>query len=185
MTEDLSIAGPNSPISLHKFIKNHGEELKKLTVLVDGTGLGIHKDADCVYVTPEECSKQAIYYLKEKFDGEHIPAYLYRYLSYMFCDKAPVYTTDADLVKAFSEGKLSASHPDYEHILGLIRWCESNKESQQVIGMIQIIAGALRMATKAKSGIRLYLEHPETSLHPKRQSRAMSMITMLDKEYGM
>lgn len=185
MSDDLSVAGPGSPVSLHKFIKTQGGTLQKLTVLVDGTGLGIHKDEEnCVYITPEECRKQSVYFLKEKFDGERIPAYLYRYISMMFLENAPKYETDQDLVEAFNSGKIDEDHPDYKYILNLVRWCESNDEAAQVIGMIQLIAGSLRIATKNKAGIRLYIERPETALHPKRCSRSVSMIIALDKEYG-
>lgn len=184
--EDLSVGGPNTPISLDKFIKSTEHKLRAFTVLVDGTGMGIHKDSnECVYVTPETCYAQANYYREEKFDGKRIPAYLYRYLNYMFNDDAPFYESDQFLLDLYNGGEITEESEDYQRILGLVKWCESNKEAAQVIGMIQIISGSLRIATQEKCGIRLYLEHPEHALHPKRQSRCMSMIVKLNKEYGM
>ena len=182
--EDLSVGGPYTPVSLDKLIKN-GHAKTKLTLLVDGTGLGIAKDSpECVYITPEETSKQALYYLKEKFNGKGIPAYLFRYLSFMFIDDAIEYDSDQFLADLFEGGDLTEESKDYQYILGLIKYCESNKEAQHVIGMIQILGGSLRIATQHKSGIKFYLEHPETGLHPKRQSRLMTMIMKLHKEYG-
>jgi hypothetical protein len=181
--QDVTIGGPGTPVSLNKVVLQL--EMRKINLLVDGTGMGILKDApNTVYITPEECQTQAKHYVDNIFNGRNIPAYLYRYMSYMFIDNAPEYKTDADLVEAFNSGKLSEEHEDYKHILNLIRWSNVNKEASQVIGMIQLIAGSLRIAAKNKAGIRLYLEHPEASLHPKRQSRAMSMILKLDEEYG-
>jgi hypothetical protein len=182
--QDLSVGGPYTPVSLDKLIKT-GHMKTKLTLLVDGTGLGIAKDSpECIYVTPEECSKQAIYFSKEKFDGKRIPAYLFRYLSYMFIDDAIEYESDQFLADLFNGGDITEESDDYKYILNLIKYCESNKEAQQVIGMVQLIGGSLRIATKHKSGIKFYLEHPETGLHPKRQSRLMSMLMKLHKEYG-
>lgn len=182
--EDLSVGGPYTPVSLDKLIKN-GHLKTKLTVLVDGTGLGIAKDSpECVYITPEETSQQALYFLKEKFDGRRIPAYLYRYLSYMFVDNSLEYESDQVLADLFEGGDITEESNDYKYILSLIKYCESNKEAQHVIGMIQIIAGSLRIATQHKSGIKFYFEHPETGLHPKRQSRLITMIIRLHKEYG-
>jgi hypothetical protein len=182
--EDLSVGGPYTPVSLDKLIKT-SHVRTKLTVLVDGTGLGIAKDSpECVYVTPEETTQQALYFLKEKFDGKRIPAYLFRYLSYMFIDDAIEYENDQFLADLFNGGDLTEESKDYQYILGLIKYCDSNKEAQHLIGMIQIIAGSLRIATQHKSGVKFYLEHPETGLHPKRQSRLMSMLMKLHKEYG-
>lgn len=183
MNQDLTIAGPGSPISLQKFRETLTEE-KSFMVLIDGAGSGIaHDSADVLYITPEECSKQAIYYSKEVFNGVNIPAYLYRYMSYMFLDKELI-ESDQLLVKEFIEGRLTADSQDYKHILNLIKYTESNPESQQIIGLIQIISGALNMARKQNAGITIYLDRPETALHPKKQSRFMSMLMKLREEYG-
>jgi len=183
--EDLSIDGPGSPISLKKFLENNGSA-KPFTLLVDGTGFGIAKDdEECIYITPEGCSQQAFYYKEKKFDNRTIPAYLYRYLSYMFIDDAKWYESDQELVEDFNKGLITENSDNYKTVLSLIKWCEQNKESAQVIGLIQLIGGSLNIARKEGCGIKLYIEHPETSLHPKRQAKFVSMLTKIQEEYGL
>lgn len=196
MAEDLSIAGPGSPVSLKKFFLHHSSGLKDITVLVDGTGCGIAKDADCIYITPEECSTQALYYSKKLFDGKRVPAYLYRYIQYMMFDEkgygAMKYPTDQDLVKALEEGSLNAESEEYKQIVNFIQYCEYNTEAQQVIGLIQLIGGtlnslrkrAINMRDPNQASVRIYIDRPETALHPKRQSRFMSLFHKLKDEYG-
>lgn len=178
---DLSVAGPGSPVSLQKFLDTH-EVAKPFSVLIDGTGGGIAKDAaEVIYITPKDCSEQAIYFSKNVFDGR-IPDYLYRYLAFMMLDRE--YQTQYELVADMNAGKVTTESEDYKHIQNLIKYCDSNPEAQQVIGLIQLIAGIFNMAKKAKAGIRVYLEHPETALHPKRQARFVSMFMHLKEEYG-
>lgn len=182
---DINVSGPHSSISLKKFLDNEGDKTKEFTLLVDGTGQGIAKDApEMVYITPEECSKQAIWYSQNKFNGKGIPAYLYRYLAYMFIDKHELYPNDQALAKDFESGKIKEDSSDYQMILGLIKYCDTNKEAAQVIGMIQLISGSLRLSVGHMAGIRFFIEHPETSLHPSRQAKIMNMITALKAEYG-
>ena len=182
-TPDLSVAGPGSPVSLRKFLDNHGEGLKPLSVLVDGTGTGIMKDEDSViYITAQDCAEQALYYSKNIFNGVNIPEYLYRYLAFMMLDRK--YQTKEELIQDMKDGKITAESDDYKHILNLIKYCEGSAESKQIIGLIQLLAGIMNEAKNAKVNIRIYLEHPETHLHPKRCSRFMSMFHHLNEEYG-
>ncbi len=196
--ENIQSDGPYSPISLHKTLKKLESEgrLNKITLFVDGTGFGIKKDADsCIYVTPEECSIQSKYYSNTLFDGKRVPAYLYRHLHYMFVLESSgikrVYETDQDVVNAFNSGKITEESNEYKQIVGLIKSCEHNSEAQQVIGLIQLITGGLSMCkrldreNKEKShSIRFYIDKPETSLHPSRQSRFMRLLMSILKEYN-
>lgn len=183
--DDLSVDGPGSPVSLSKFLAQE-QSPRPLVVLVDGTGLGIAKDSEeCLYITPEECAMQTAHFVKERFNGRQIPAYLYRYLTYMFIDDSKWYASDKELMEDFNKGIITEESENYKYVLGLIKWSGANKEASQVIGLIQLIGGSLSMARKEKSGIKLYLEHPETSLHPKRCSRFMSMLDKIRKEYGL
>ena len=186
MSEDLSVAGPYSPVSLKKFLYHHPTS-RPLTVLIDGTGLGIVKDEEgMLYITPEDCSQQALHYCKTIFDGKRVPAYLYRYLHYMFINNAyhPKYNSDQDVANAFINKELTEESEEYIQIRNMITYAEHNTELLQVIGLIQLIGGSLNMARKSNSGLRLYLDRPETALHPKRQSSFMSMFEMLRKDYG-
>jgi len=110
---------------------------------------------------------------------------LYRYLSYMFIDDAKWYESDQELVEDFNKGLITENSDNYKTVLSLIKWCEQNKESAQVIGLIQLIGGSLNIARKEGCGIKLYIEHPETSLHPKRQAKFVSMLTKIQEEYGL
>lgn len=180
--EDLSIDGPGSPISLKKVLKE--VELKPFTFFVDGSGQGIAPDDEsCIYITPAECTIQALHYSKNVFDGRRVPEYLYRYLSYMF-DVEPIMNSKAETIIAFNTGVINEETPGYKHIVNLIKYCDSNDEARQIIGLIQLIAGTLNMARKNKSGVRLYIDKPETSLHPKRQSRCVNLLMKLREEFG-
>lgn len=182
---DLSISGPGSPVSLKKFV-DQAKDLRKFTLLIDGTGSGIAKDhPEFLYVTPEECSKQSIYYSKERFDGR-IPVYLYRYLHYLFIQNGTswTYKTDDDVLQAFLRKEITNTSPDYVYLKNLIENCEHNPEAQQCIGFVQIVGGALNIARKNKSGLRLFIDRPETALHPARQSAIMPVILQLEEDYG-
>ena len=57
------------------------------------------------------------------------------------------------------------------------------KEFCYCVGLIQVIEGSLSAASKKGVGVRLFLQEPETHLHPKRQSRIMSVIGRISKKY--
>jgi len=180
MSDDLKVNpdSPTSPISLDKFLKLTATERKELTVLIDGTGFGIKKDSlEPLYITPDECRTQALYYLNNKFKDGKAPLYLIRYLDFMFFD-APF----------ISEDEVNTNPNSYietgKKIVDFLENAKDNDEALQVIGLVQLIAGSLNMARKAGAGILLYIDKPETHLHPKRQSRFMTMFQHIRKEYG-
>jgi len=182
--DDLSVAGPGSPVSLKKFLLRH-QTAKPMTVLLDQTGTGIaHDDEGTIYITPEECSTQALYYSEHMFNGVNVPAYLYRYITYMMMEGEKEYMNDQELAEDFKNGTITAESDSYKQVVNLIKYCKDNPEMQQVMGLIQLIGGSLNIARKADAGIRLYLDRPETSMHPKRQARFMSCLMKLQKEYG-
>lgn len=182
LKKDISVDGPFSPISLKKVLAEI--EPKPITIFVDGSGCGIAQDDDSlIYITPSECSSQALYYSKTLFDGKRIPAYLYRYLGFMF-SIGKDYQTDEELVEDFSSGVITEESVDYKQILNLIKYCEHNDEAKQVIGLIQLIGGALNIARKQQKGIRLYIDKPETSLHPNKQSKIPTLLMRLKDRYG-
>ena len=184
--EDLSVNGPGSPVSLQRVLFEH--PISPITFLIDGTGSGIAHDAkDVLYITPEECTKQALYFTQELFDGARIPGYLYRYLSFLMLEEdgnTMEYPDDQVLQKAFESGKITKESEDYKFICNFITYCKDNPEAQQLIGLIQLISGSLNVAKKQNAGIKLYLDRPETALHPKRQARFMSALMEMRREYG-
>lgn len=179
---DLTIAGPGSPISLQKILDTQNIS-KPFSLFIDGTGQGIAHDAkEFLYITPEECSKQSIWYSKNMFDGKHISQHLWRWISFMMLDKE--YQKPEDFIKEVTSGKITETNEDYVFIKNFIAYCEHNPEAQQVIGLIQLLAGTLTDAKKNNKSIKIYIDRPETSMHPKRQQRFMSMFYKMEKEYG-
>lgn len=182
MKQDILTDGPGSPVSIKKVMEQ--VELRDFNLFVDGSGSGIAKDDDTlIYITPEECSHQALYYSKTLFDGKRIPAYLYRYLGFMF-EIGKDYQTDQELVRDFQEGVITEESIEYKQILNLIKYCEHNDEAKQIIGLIQLVGGALNIARKQQMGVRLYIDKPETSLHPNKQSKIPTLLIRLKDNYG-
>lgn len=186
MKEDLTIAGPGSPISLKKFRKQRPfAGNKSFAALIDGTGTGIACDDDSILcITTDECSKQTLYYSQEIFDGKRIPMYLYRYMAYMFLDKELV-KTDQLMAQEFIDGKIKEDSIDYITIRNLIKYADKNKEAQQLIGLIQLFSGTLNAAKKDGKPVSIYLEHPDSFLHPIKTARLMSMLNKIKDEYGL
>lgn len=191
--EDLSVAGPGSPISLKKVLK----KIKpvEFTLLLDQTGTGFaYDEPSLVYITVEERRKQAVWFVNEIFKKHiaaemDIPAYLYRYLRYLFIvdqntsyKKTMPYETDADFRKAMRDKTVDKK--DYDMLYNMILYAEENPEMAQAIGLIQLVAGTLKRVVHSRSGIRIFIENPETHMHPKRERLIMSMLQMLKKEYG-
>lgn len=146
-----------APISLKKVSRY--TEPTELKVLVDGAGSGfVNDDPTLVNVTVVEREFQAMYFIGL---GLPLPAYLKKYIEYMFND----------------DGKPCNAEAMY-------KYAASNAELKQIIGMCQLVGGALNMARKADKGVRLFIELPEAHQHPKRQSRMMSLLMMLKEDYG-
>ena len=182
--ENLLVAGTGSPVSLKKFIANT-PDLGELTVLVDNTGLGIAKDEEgMVYITPEECKTQTLHYVKNVFDGRRVPAYLFRYINYIMFDEKMKWATDQDVAQAFISKQLTEESEEYVRVRNFLTYAEHNTEALQLIGFIQLVAGTLNIARKQGTGVRLFIEHPETGLHPKRERFIMSLLKKLSEEYG-
>lgn len=207
--KDFSIAGPGSPTSLKKFLGNfpdpdkvagrnlasdfgvvtvtdEDEPLKPLTLLIDGSGCGIAKDAeDIVYITPEECKTQTLYYVKNIFNGKGIPAYLYRGISDIMkrcVDKQ--FESDQEMILYFKDKDMTQDK-NYKYILNFITYAEHNQEAIQIIGLIQLFSGILSSAKKANKGVRIYFDRPETALHPNSQSNFISWMLKTSTEYGL
>lgn len=154
---DLSVRNLPGVVSLRKALKDPTVKASKgpFTVLVGDVAIRNNAKDQVMEVSPKDRRTQALYFSKQ-FPNSH-PGYLYKYLKIM-------YHTEKDT-----------------DIRDLLVGLKHNKELQQIVGLIQLVAGGLNLARKTKSGIRFYIIEPETHLHPK---RASAVITLLDKLYN-
>jgi hypothetical protein len=187
MSHDMSIDGPGSPISIKKFLaSDRYNPSDHPCVLIDNSSIGFaHDDPNTIYMTTEDIQHQANWYRQNVFDGKLVPAYLYRYLHFMYIDGDMKYKTNGDLVAAFNNKEITADSPDFKQIINLIKYCDSNTEAAQLIGFITLFAGTIQDAKKHNKPIRLFLKSPDNNLHPQRAVRWMSMFYKLKKEYGV
>ena len=187
MSKDMSVDGPGSPISIKKFLaSDRYSPSEHPCVLIDNSSSGfVHDDPNTMYMTTEDIQHQANWYRKNSFNGKQVPAYLYRYLHYMYLDGDMKYKTNQDLADAFNKKEITEESPEYKQIVNLIKYCDSNTEAAQLIGFITLFAGTLNQAKKENKPIRLFLKNPDNNLHPQRSARWMSMFYKLKKEYGV
>lgn len=145
-----------APISLKK-VSDYVGPNKELTVLVDNSSSGfVNDDPTLANVGIQDREDQAMYFLGLNLP---MPPYLRKYLEYMYEDDKP----DLD---------------------AMYKYAKTNKELKQIIGFIQLVGGSLNMARKQSKNVRIYIEEPETRLHPKRERRVMMLLDMLKKDYG-
>jgi len=147
-----------APISLKKVSDHLSKEKKSLIntyVLIDGTGSGFVNDHPMMAnITIEERERQADYFLGLNLP---MPAYLRPYLELMFPD---------------------------ENIDGLYKYAKTNGEMRHIIALVQLFGGSLNVAKKEKVGVKIYIEEPETRMHPKREAKMMMLIEKIKKDYG-
>lgn len=149
-----------APISLKK-VSNHisktGTAKSNMYVLVDNSHSGfVNDDPTLANITIQEREDQAMYFLGLNLP---LPPYLKKYIELMYKDDSP----------------------DVE---SMYKYAKTNAELKQIIGLIQLVGGSLNMAKKQKKHVRLYIEEPETRLHPKRERIVVSLLEMLKKDYG-
>ena len=146
-----------APISLRKV--GRYTEPTEIKILVDGSASGfVNDDPTLANITVKEREFQADYFISLNLP---LPVYLAKYIHFMFDDDGKPCNVEA-----------------------MYKYASTNPELKQVIGMCQLVGGALNMARKADKGIRLYIEKPEADQHPRRQSRMMSLLMMLKEDYG-
>lgn len=181
--EDLSVDGPGSPVSIKKFNGTRiASDREGLTVLIDD-GIGFaFDDPEFTYITPEECAKQAVHYVKAGFNEDGLPAYLYRYISYMFGLNTQ-FKTNQEYVDAVRKKEFTKDNPDFKEAVNKVKYCENNTEAKQIIGFVQLFAGCLNMCKKEGKPAKLFLHEPDSFLHPKRSAKFMSLIKMIEEDY--
>lgn len=146
-----------APISLRK-VSRHTEPTE-IKVLVDGTGSGfVNDDSTLANITIKEREFQADYFISL---GLPLPAYLKKYIEYMFED----------------DGKPCNAESMY-------KYASTNAELKQIIGMVQLVGGGLNIARKQNKSIRMFIEQPEAHQHPKRQAKMMTLLMKLKEDYG-
>lgn len=188
---DLNIDGPDSPISFKKFIESEMDpkEPSGFKVLIDNSGNGIASDHEgFLYLTPEAAKEQAIYFKNILFatpdiKGKKIPESLFRYMSQMY-EMEKQFKSKQELANYLYENPDFYESEQYVRALNLIKNCEHNKESAQVIGLIMLFAGTIVACSKEKKSMRMLIEEPETHLHPKRERIIISVLTAIKNEYS-
>jgi hypothetical protein len=159
-----------------------------LTVLIDQTGTGfIQDEPTLVQVMIQDRIEQAHYYRDHIFNGKQPSAYLYRYIHWVMlddCAKPPKYSTDQSILDANMRGELTAESEEFKLILNYINYCKHNPEIAHLIGLVQLVGGSLKAAAKQKNKLRIFIEHPETGMHPKRERLLVSLLHRLRDQYG-
>ena len=171
---DLLSDGPGSPISLLKFNESQAEKdnPNKLKVLIDNSGNGIIFDDPSVLVmTSEDRIEQAYWTLKNHLPINNLPPYLLGYLALMFEEEVDAL------------GSIEAK----EHfLLNKIKYCASNKESAQIIGLIILFVETVKLAQMNNfNAPTLLIDKPETDLHPKREARIMTLINKMREDLNV
>jgi predicted ATP-dependent endonuclease of OLD family len=187
---DLSVDGPDSPISFKKFVETvlSLEGSTDFKVLVDNTGNGIASDHEgFMYLTPEEAKAQAVYFKNTLFTdseikGKKLPEYLFRYMSMIYQSECR-FKNKQELANHINSNPDFYESSQYYRILSLVKNCEYNKEAAQIIGLIMLLAGTFHQCNKDKVSLRILIEEPETHLHPQRVYGLMRMLNEIKKEY--
>jgi len=147
-----------APISLKKVSDHLSKERKAKSntyVLIDSTASGFMPDDPMMAnITIAERETQADYFLGLNLP---MPTYLRPYLELMFPD---------------------------ENVDNLYKYAKTNGEMRHIIAIVQLFGGSLNIAKKQKKHVKIYLEEPETRMHPKREARMMMLIEKLKKDYG-
>src|SRR5436190_2224706 len=120
-SEDLSIDGPGSPVSLKKFIESSIRK-NDLTILVENDNGIALDDPHTLYMTPQDRFEQTSYFLQHHFDGKTIPAYLFRYLRYMYISDDDKYKSNQDVEAALKSNELNNENHEFKTVLNLIKY---------------------------------------------------------------
>ena len=192
LEKDLSVDGPGSPASIKKIreyvLSRTNAEGKKIFALIDNAQIGFAKDdPNVTYITFDKCREQTTWFRKEFFKpGDHVvPAWLYRYLHFMFVGGDWKYKSKDEVVKeAQTDLKKFMESDDYKKVVNIIKYSDTNKAAEHMIGFIMLVAGSMQVAAKNKAYISFMLENPEAYLHPQQDAKFMSLLYAIDDDYG-
>lgn len=176
--EDLNVDGPYSPISLDKVSKLLSKDVSKgcIKVLLEQDGSGFENDCpDMASITIKDRADQAEYLAGWIAKGGKIPDYLYKYLAYFF-----EYIQSKDL----DDENLKIESKWIEEFNTKIKYWKSNAEVAQLTGLIILFYEALNFEKEFGKLPKLWIEHPETSLHPKRERCVMLVLNHILKSFG-
>lgn len=160
-------------ISLRRFVNKMDREDKRgdktWTIIVNGSDKGIRNDAQeqVMEINAKDTIQQGEYFIKTlwpQMKAQHgrLPAYLEKYL-------------DIAYQGGFAGNVIPA--------MDIVDKAEDSREILHIIGLIQLMAGALNMARKQNKGVKLYIVEPETHCHPARQSALMSVMHQIEEDY--
>lgn len=157
-SEDMRVEPVDgAPLSLKKIsahLDKHGKSKNNLYVLIDGTASGFMPDPMMANITIADREAQADYFLGLNLP---MPAYLRPYFELMFPD---------------------------ENVDSLYKYAKTNGEMRHIIAIVQLFGGSLNIARKEKKHVKIYIEEPETRMHPKREARMMMLLEKIKKDYG-
>jgi len=186
--QDLSVNGPGSPVSLTKLMKTIPPDREGPTVLIDN-GIGIVKDEPSVTViTPDDCKMQALHFLNTVFKPlQKLPYYAIRHLTalyelpggeydYSHTGKAK-YPDNESVKMAVMSGAIKDTDADYKFLFNKFTYGEHDPEFLQLLGLIQLVSGSV------KRGGKIFIDYPETFLHPKRERIVMTMMEEIKRDY--
>ena len=74
-----------------------------------------------------------------------------------------------------------------EHfLLNKVKYCASNKESAQIIGLIILFVETVKLTRMNNfNAPTLLIDKPETDLHPKREARIMTLINKMREDLNV
>jgi hypothetical protein len=204
--QELTVDGsPYAPISMQKVVDKlekeghfdnpEGKKEKSLTVFVNNSGNGFEADhPGIINVMIQDRIMQTTYFVDEVLPNlPRLPAYLYRYVQWVMVDDCKYngkydqmrYSSDNDYIMALSSGILKQTDKEYQEVYSMVKWAKSNTELTHLVGLLQLVGGTLRGAAKKGTGIRMYIELPETGFHPKRERLLVTLLYKLKEEYGI
>lgn len=182
---------PNAPISVRRALEQMDKEgtVKDWNVWVDGTGQGFDLDkANVVSIMIKDRIMQTDYWVDEVLPQlERLPAFLFRYMHWFMLEEGSdmKYPTDMSYYHGLHTGTLKKTEGEYMKVYDLCKYAKSNLEAAHAMALIIMIAGFLGKAKRLNTGIRLFIELPETGFHPKRQARLVTLLNKLKDEYGV
>lgn len=74
-------------------------------------------------------------------------------------------------------GGIKAEDSDYKFLHNKFTYGEHDSEFLQLLGLIQLVSGTV------KRGGKIFIDYPETFLHPKRERIVMCMLEEIKYDY--